>query len=616
MIQFSNVEKSYGARELFKGVTFALSAGERLAIIGRNGTGKSTIFRLILGDESPDQGEVIVPKGYKIGHLSQHLEFHEANVLDEVCRGLPPGREDERYRGEILLSGLGFSSQDFELPAAQFSGGFQIRVELARVLLSEPNLLLLDEPTNYLDIVSARWLEGYFREWPNEIMIISHDRTFLDKVSTHTMILHRGQVRKVSGGTAKLTSLIEQDEQIYEQTRLNQEKKRREVEQFIAKFKAKAGTASLAQSRAKMLEKMETGEALREEEVLDFSFASAPFFGKLVLEVDGMTFAYPAQNGRPEVPIVKDFTFAVQKGDRIGVIGKNGKGKSTLLRLLAGEIAPDAGSVRLSAHAKVGYFGQTNIQRLTPTLTIEEEIGQANQQLHRTKVRGICGTMMFSGDDAEKKIKILSGGEKSRVLLGKLLAQTSNLLLLDEPTNHLDIESVAALCESLETYEGAVILVTHDEFMLRKLARRLVLFGDDGVRVIEGDYEYFLSTIGWGDGEEAVPSKRAGGKRKGDGERKNRAKLRELRNERLAPLDKEIAEVEAEIVKLEELVKENDRKLVDSAASKNTQGLAELSKSTAFARTEVEKLFSKLESLSAERVRRERELDAVGVDEN
>jgi ATP-binding cassette subfamily F protein 3 len=613
VLQVINVEKSYGDRTLFKGVSFSLTPGERLALVGRNGTGKSTLFKLILEEDHPDEGEVILPKGYRVGHLSQHLEFNQPTILREACLGLPPDRMDEEYKAEIILSGLGFSIEDFERPASSFSGGFQIRLELARVLLSEPNLLLLDEPTNYLDIVSARWLERFLCDWEGELIMISHDRAFLDAVSTHTMIIHRGKARRVQGRTQKLYDLLAEEETIHEQTRLNQEKKRKEVEQFVNKFKAKAGTASLAQSRMKMLEKMEVPEELIEVPVLDFNFTGIPFFGKSLIELENGSFSFPPTPSKSTpTEIIKDFTVVVRPGDRIGVIGKNGKGKSTLLRLLASELKLTSGEIRSSPHTKIGYFGQTNIQRLSKNLTVEEEIASTNHNMHRTRVRSICGTMMFTGDDGEKKISVLSGGEKSRVLLGKLIAQPSNLLLLDEPTNHLDLESIAALVDSLAQYEGAVMLVTHDEFMLRKLATRLIVFSDEGVNILEGNYDYFLSRGGWGDGDD-TPSSSSSSKpaapapapaKSSNLDRKDRAKQRQDRSKVIGPLEKEIASVEKQIVTLEESIKRNETLMAEAASA--SQGaktdvfkMAELSRETAAAKKRIDELFETLEDLSS-----------------
>ncbi len=622
MLQVVNLEKTFGGRTLFNEMSFSLTPGERLALIGRNGSGKSTLMRLILGEEHQDAGDIIIPKGYRIGHLSQHLEFKETSILREACRGLPPDRIDEEYKAEIILSGLGFSTEEFELPANTFSGGFQIRVELARVLLSEPNLLLLDEPTNYLDIVSARWLERFLTEWESEIIMISHDRAFLDAVSTHTMIIHRGKARRISGKTQKLYDLLAEEETIHEQTRLNQEKKRKEVEQFVNKFKAKAGTASLAQSRMKMLEKMEISEELAEIPVLDFGFTSTPFFGKSLIEIEEAEFSYPPKiEGGAITKILEDFGLVVRPGDRIGVIGKNGRGKSTLLRVLAGELTASKGSLRTSPHTRIGYFGQTNIQRLSPKLTVEDEVSSANPQHHRTKVRAICGTMMFGGDDGLKKIGVLSGGERSRVLLGKLIAQPSNVLLLDEPTNHLDIESIAALIESLKQYEGAVLLVTHDEFMLRALVSRLVVFSDQGVHLVEGDYDYFLRKEGWGDGE-TKPSSQTQQEPKTQKprevvlDRKERARIREERQRRVVPLQKEIAVVERKIVALEMTISQNETGMATESGKGDAIDvfkLAELSRETAAARKQIDQLFEEFSALSLRLKEAENEFSEDGV---
>ena len=603
VLQIVNLEKRFGARTLFSGVSFTLTRGERLSLVGRNGTGKSTLFRMILDQEHPDEGEIVVPKGYTIGHLSQHLKFSEPTILAEACRGLPADSIGEEYKAEIILTGLGFTEEDLLKPASQFSGGFQIRIELARVLLSEPNLLLLDEPTNYLDIVSARWLEEFLKSWPNEMMLISHDRTFLDAVSTHTMIIHRQGVRRVQGKTQKLYDVIAQDEIVHEQTRLNKEKKKQDLERFIAKNSARASTAAMAQSRVKQLEKLDIEEELQEAPVLDFDFTGAQFFGRYLVEVNDVSFAYP--NVDPKTPsreILRDFSLAIGKRDRIGVIGKNGRGKSTFLKILAGELAPTAGSVAPSVNTSIGYFGQTNIQRLSENLTVEDEISSVNPQMHRTKVRGICGTMMFSGDDALKRIKLLSGGERSRVLLGKLLAQPTNLLLLDEPTNHLDVESVAALVKSLESYEGAVVLVTHDEFMLRALATRLVVFTEQGAQLLEGNYEYFLSRGGWEDAATAAsaPTEQVSGAGAGS-KPLSPGNLARERERMLSRLDKRISDVENKIEALEDRLKENEALMMKAVEAADGDEAGRLGMASANLSGQIEDLFGEFERLTAER---------------
>lgn len=494
MLQISNLSKSYGAQVLFEEASMVINDGDRIGVIGRNGSGKSTLFKIILEQEHADSGEISTSKGYRIGHLAQHLTFTEKTVLAEACLGLPEDRAHEEYRAEIILNGLGFSEEDLQRAPAEFSGGFQIRINLARLLLSEPNLLLLDEPTNYLDIVSARWLAGVLRQWPNELMIITHDRAFMDSVTNHTMMLYRGKFKKLPGDSAKLVATLALEEEVYEKTRQNEAKKRKEIERFVERFRAQASKASLVQSRVKALARMGEKEELAEEYTLDFNFADKPFFGRFLLDVKDLKFGYKA-----DAPLVNKLGFSVAPGDRIGIIGKNGRGKSTLLRLLAGDLQPLAGYADLSANTALSYFGQTNIERLNKDLRVEEEIAESNPQASYTRVRNICGTMMFSGDHALKKISVLSGGERSRVLLGKIIATPSNLLLLDEPTNHLDMDSVDALKEALKVYSGALLLVTHEESLLRELCTRLIIFQGEAPFLFEGNYDDFLERIGWED---------------------------------------------------------------------------------------------------------------------
>jgi ATP-binding cassette subfamily F protein 3 len=499
MIKFVNVSKRYGAQVIFDEIGFSMVAGERLGLLGRNGSGKTTLFRLITAEEAPDQGEIVQPKDYRCGYLRQHLSFDQDSILNEVLKGLPHQEEDQSYLGKIILSGLGFSAADMQKPAGCFSGGFQIRVELARVLVSKPNLLLLDEPTNYLDIVSLRWLERFLREWQNELIVISHDHSFMDQVIADCMLIRRNKLRKIHGSTEALYFQVAEEDRTYEQTRKNLEVKKRDMQVFIDRFRAKATKAAQVQSRIKDLERLGEMEELKEEACLDFAFRSAPFSGKFLLETQDLGFAYPSMDGTPGPLLIKNLNLQIGRNERLAVIGKNGKGKSTLLRVLAGELTPSAGAVTLSVNSRIGYFGQTNIQTLRPGCTVEEEIADADPILTRTQVRNIAGTMMFSSDAALKKVQVLSGGEKSRVLLGKILAKPTNLLLLDEPTNHLDQESVAAMLDALGDYPGALLIVTHSELILRRLAKRLVVFQGDQVQVLHGGYDYFLEKVGWED---------------------------------------------------------------------------------------------------------------------
>lgn len=469
-----------------------MSAGERLGLVGRNGHGKSTLFRLLLREEEPDSGKISIPRNYRIGHLAQYIHFTQPTVLEEGCLGLPEGEEWDHYKVERILFGLGFMEADMSKPPATFSGGFQIRLNLAKVLVSNPNLLLLDEPTNHLDILSIRWITQFLRSWKNELIVISHDREFMDSVTTHTAAIHRHKIQKLPGSTEKLYAQIAQDEEIHEKTRVNEEKKRKQVETFINRFRAQATKASSVQSHIKQLEKMPAKRQLSRISNLDFSFHYAPLAAKRLMEVQNLSFHFD-----PKKSLIRNFNLSIHAGDRIAVIGKNGYGKSTLLNLMAGNLKPLHGTIRSHDNLQLGHFGQTNIDHLHSNQTVEEEIGSSNITLNRTAVRTLCGIMMFSGDHAEKKISVLSGGEKSRVLLGKILASPANLLFLDEPTNHLDMQSIEALIEGIKEFEGAVVIVTHSEMILREVATRLVLFQHGTAEVFNGSYDDFLEKIGW-----------------------------------------------------------------------------------------------------------------------
>lgn len=492
MLQISNLSLSFGDQVLLKEVGFNIHSGERLGLVGRNGSGKTTLFKLITGEIKPDQGVISLPKNYTIGYLKQHLNFTEYTVLQEACLGLKEEEKEQIWKAEKILSGLGFSEEDMYLSPELFSGGFQVRINLAKVLLSEPHLLLLDEPTNYLDIVSIRWLTKFLQRWPNELIIITHDRDFMNSITTHTMIIHRQKIKKMSGDTAKLFEQIATEEEVYELTRQKEQKKREETQEFINRFRAQASRASLVQSRIKSLGRMGNKEELSRMMELGFKFNYLPFQAKNVLKVENVSFGYST-----EKLLIENFSFAIGKRDRICVIGKNGKGKSTLLKLMAGELSPIVGQVITHPVCEIGYFGQTNIERLNLQITIEKELINTRPELHYTEIRKVCGAMMFPGDLALKKISVLSGGEKSRVSLGKILLSPTNLLLLDEPTNHLDIESCDSMIAALDDFDGAVVIVTHSEMFLHHLADRLIVFDKDRCFLFEGTYQEFLDKHGW-----------------------------------------------------------------------------------------------------------------------
>ena len=612
MIQISGLDKSYGQQVIFENVSFTLNPGERVGLVGRNGHGKTTLLRMILGQEHPDSGTIRIPGGYRTGHLSQHIRFEADTVLKEACLSLP-AQEDGRdltYKAETVLAGIGFSPDDFDIHPTELSGGFQVRLNLAKVLVSDPNLLLLDEPTNYLDIVSLRWLAQFLRGWQKELIIITHDRSFMDSVTTHTMAIHRCKVRKVSGPTGKLYQQLLLEEEIYEKTRMNDEKKRKETEQFINRFRAKATKARAVQSRIKALQKKEQLDELSEIKNLAFTFNSAPFAGRQLMEVKDLSFGFE----RDGTSLIEGLNFFVAKDDRIAIIGKNGKGKTTLLDLLAGNLSPVGGSVRRHPDLKLSYFGQTNINRLNLRKTVEEEIMEVHPEHHRGAVRSICGAMMFPGDHALKKVGVLSGGEKSRVLLGKLLVGPANMLLLDEPTNHLDMESTESLLEAIDDFKGAVIIVTHSEMILHAVATRLIVFDDAKVTLFEGTYQDFLDRVGWNNENPASQSKTpvtANAKEPGNKKhlRRIRAGLINERSRTLRALQTKIDEIENDIIRLEEKTGQDNRDLIQASVSGDGEAIKRLSKAVHDSMLEIESLFSRLELLQGDLDGRRREFE-------
>lgn len=610
MLQIANVEKSYGKQVLFDGVSFTINPRERVGLVGRNGHGKSTLFRMILGKERQDAGTITIPSGYAVGHLSQHIHFTEDSVLKEACLALPAPEDhrDETYKAETILHGLGFTRDDFTLSPLSLSGGYQVRLNLAKVLVSGPNLLLLDEPTNYLDIVSVRWLTRFLRSWRNELIIITHDRDFMDSVTTHTMIIHRCKMRKVAGGTQKLYDQILLEEEIHEKTRQNDEKKRKEAEQFINRFRAQATKARAVQSRIKALEKREKLEKLDEIRTLDFKFRYAPFEAKWLMNVENLSFGF--KNG-PQ--LMEAVSFGVGKKDRIGVIGKNGRGKTTLLNIMANELRANHGEVKVHPAARIAYFGQTNIDRLRPESTALQEIIDVHPDRSQTEARSICGLMMFEGDNALKKVSILSGGERSRVLLGKLLVSPSNLLLLDEPTNHLDMESIDSLIEAIESFDGAVVIVTHSEMIIEAVATRLIVFDNERVSLFEGTYPDFLQRVGWSD-EGGVRTKKG---RKPEAEktvnRKDAKKLRagiiSDRAKVLSGLKNRIAGAEAEITRLEQDIDRDSQALLEASLKGKALDIKRLSQAVKGAKARIEDLFAELETLTREHDTKAKEFD-------
>jgi len=602
MIQVNKLSKGYHNTPLFEDVTFSLSRGERVGLVGRNGSGKSTLLKIFMGLEDQDSGSFTTPKGYKLGYLDQHIRFTKDTLLEECCQVLGEEEQYDFYKAEKILFGLGFVEADLQKPPTIFSGGFQLRINLTKTLLQRPDLLLLDEPTNYLDILSLRWLRRFLKSFRGEVIIISHDRDFMDSVTTHTMGIHRRRLMKVKGTTEKYYTQILMDEEVHERTRVKQEKRVKELQSFVDRFGAKATKAAQAKSKARQIERIKVLNEIAPEYKLGFRFNYKDSHAKVLMEVRDLAFSY---TGDEKDNLFSGLSFHIRPGDKLAVIGKNGKGKTTLLNILSGAMRPTAGSVRLSPAAITGYYQQTNRKELNPDNTVVDEIEQSCPGLITSQVRAVCGAMMFPGDQAEKKISVLSGGEQSRVLLGKIIANPANLLLLDEPSNHLDMDAIDVMTEEISRFKGGVVIVTHDEGILKDLANKLIIFHEDRAVLFDGTYENFLDTTGW---EEEGPKKSGAAKKKLSkkstkgrhaGKDKKPDPAREDRR-RLKALTKEYEELEEKIKTLEAGLEEQNKE-VQQLVSNGGEGakIAGLYKAIGGAQSRIDARYKEMEGLLA-----------------
>lgn len=608
MIAVQNLAKRFGNTVLFEDVTFTIGNKEKVGLVGRNGLGKTTLLKIIAGIEQPDEGSVAIPRHYTIGYMSQQLHFTKPIVRDEALSLLPESEQHEYWRAKKILSGLGFETSDMIKKVPELSGGFQVRLQLAKTLILNPDMLLLDEPTNYLDITSIRWLARFLQNWPGELVLITHDRGFMDSIVTHTLGIHRNRVKKIKGNTQQFYEQIALEEEIYEKTRINDERRKKEIEEFISRFRAKARLANLVQSRIKTIEKMQKREKLVPLKNLDFEFRYKPITAKYVVQVDSISFGYD------EKPLINNLSFSVAAGDRICIIGPNGKGKTTLCKLLAGSLQPQSGTITTALGVETGYFEQTNISTLNPNATIEDEIAYSDPDNNKQRARNICGSLLFEGDDALKPVSVLSGGEKSRVLLGKILVKPINLLILDEPSNHLDMEACDALLTAIDSFEGAVILVTHNELFLRAIAQRLIIFQNNTISIFEGDYERFLEKVGW---DSEADTHRAN--HTGEAEpRLNKKELRRIRSQLLQekqseckPLQERIEHIENEIMHYDNLLKQYNADIVIASQLQKSSEIQRLSIEINKLEKTLSSLYDELEDLMERHEEKNRHYDRL-----
>jgi ATPase subunit of ABC transporter with duplicated ATPase domains len=533
MISFSGVGKQYGRQVLFVDASFQLNPGEKSGLVGPNGSGKTTLFRMIVGEEHPDEGDVAVPRKLSIGYFRQEVdEMSGWTVLDEAIAGSgrlgdlhheleslthalgDPERGDEmeavlaRYgevqseyeqrggyeleaRAREVLHGLGFSDDTIDGDVGSLSGGWKMRVAMAKVLVGRPDVLLMDEPTNHLDIESILWLEGYLKEYAGTLLMTCHDRDFLNRVATKIVEIDGGELVTWSGNydfyERERVLRGAQREAAYARQQAMLAKEQR----FIERFSAHAAKAAQVQSRIKKLEKIETIELPKRRTVVDFDFRTPPRSGDDVVALSKVSKGY---GGRW---IYDGFDFLVRRGERWCVMGANGAGKTTLLKMVAGTLAPDAGTVKLGASLKLGYFAQQSLDLLDPDLTVLEQIQKDFPAEGLGVLRNLLGAFQFSGDEVHKTIRYLSGGEKSRLVLARMLFDPPNFLVLDEPTNHLDLATKEMLVKSLRDFAGTMLFVSHDRMFLRGISNRVLEVGEPGGPVeYGGSYEEYVARSG------------------------------------------------------------------------------------------------------------------------
>jgi len=533
LLRVQNLNLGFGERPIFDNISFVITAGEKLALTGRNGAGKSTLFKVLTGQIRPDSGTIEKPKEMTQAFLKQELpEDKGKTVVEEIKSslelltslnaelkdiehglsdpGLDPNRmavmidrmtdiqhqleylNADKIDGEIekILSGLGFSQTDFSRLTHEFSGGWRMRIELAKILLAKPDLLLLDEPNNHLDIISIRWLETYLKNYEGSVVLISHDLMFVDKVADRIIEIDRGRIYDFKGSYSSFIEYKKTRKEI-EQSEYNaQQKLIQQKEQLIDKFRAKASKASFAKSLQSELARMDIKESPEEElAAMKLRFNAFKPGGRVVFEALDVSKQYGNHK------VLEHVDMLVERGQKLSFIGQNGQGKSTLVKMICGQLAPSSGVIKPGHEIKMGYYAQEHSEILEPGLSILQTLEDASIPEARPFVRNILGGLGFQGKDVDKKVKVLSGGEKSRLRLATLLVQQHNLLILDEPTHHLDIPSKEALKDAIKSYNGTVIIVSHDREFLRGLAEKTVFFANRGIRVYEGDIDYFLEKM-------------------------------------------------------------------------------------------------------------------------
>jgi ATP-binding cassette subfamily F protein 3 len=644
MLTVTGISKSYSDHELFSGVSFTVGMSDRIAVIGRNGTGKTTLFEIITGNVTPDSGSVSVRRNTAIGYLRQDVQpSSDRSLLEYVSSSSDPVRDlahkiaqvqedlaEERdeeimnsllrelgelqslyeakggytseHEAEIVLNGMGFVRSDFDRPLSEFSGGWRTRIELARLLFLNPDILLLDEPTNYLDLETQRWFETYLKRYHGAVLVTSHDRAFLNNVASkviaiedEAVIFHHGDYDSYVHAREKIT-----------ETR-QAAARRQEIEikrqmRFIERFRAKNTKASQVQSRIKQLDKIERITVPRVTKKIHFNFREPPRSGRAVIELKHVDKSYGQH------VVYQNLSVVLERGDRAALVGINGAGKTTLLRLLAGVLPFEKGERVLGHNVTVTYFAQYYIESLNPHNSIIEELRTAAPDEPEQRLRGLAGTFLFSGEDVTKNISVLSGGEKTRIAIARMLVRPANLILMDEPTNHLDIPSREILTDALHAYKGTLCFITHDRTLIRETANKIIQVRDGRVAVFPGSYDDYLWQDKPPNGSVEIVGDQSTTRQLPQpptavSKRQRKALEGRLRNEHyraMSPVRDRIKEIEQEIVVNTERIEEIETIMADPSHYRDSQNVVAVNHEYVTLRETVAKLTSERESLTNE----------------